>query len=136
VSRAAVASAALALAVVVGAFLVFQPSAATSSGAIVWLSRNIADLGVPYHRASDVVGFSLNVALFVPGAAAAALLWRRVRWWQWVLVGFVVSAGIETMQGLFFASRDAEVRDLVSNTLGAALGSGAVLLWRQGRPHT
>jgi glycopeptide antibiotics resistance protein len=135
VSRAAVASTALGLAVVVGAFLVFQPSAATSSGAIVWLSRRIADLGVPYHRASDVVGFSLNVALFVPGAAAAALLWRRVRWWHWVLVGFVVSAGIETMQGLFFASRDAEVRDLVSNTLGAALGSAAALLWLR-RPHT
>ena len=134
-SRAAVASTALGLAVVVGAFLVFQPSAATSSGAIVWLSRRIADLGVPYHRASDVVGFSLNVALFVPGAAAAALLWRRVRWWHWVLVGFVVSAGIETMQGLFFASRDAEVRDLVSNTLGAALGSAAALLWLR-RPHT
>ena len=130
-SRAAVASAALALAVVVGAFLVFQPSAATSSGAIIWLSRRMVDLGIPYHRASDVVGFSLNVALFVPGAAAAALLWRRVRWWHWVLVGFVVSAGIETMQGLFFASRDAEVRDLVSNTLGAALGSGAVILWRR-----
>ena len=134
-SRAAVAGAALALAVVVGAFLVFQPSAATSSGAIVWLSRHMVDLGVPYHRASDVIGFSLNVALFVPGAAAAALLWRRVRWWQWILLGFLVSAGIETVQGLFFASRDAEVRDLVSNTLGAALGSGAVLFWRS-RTHT
>jgi len=75
-------------------------------------AAGMVDLGIPYHRASDVVGFSLNVALFIPGAAAAALLWRRVRWWQWVLVGFAVSAGIETMQGLFFASREAEVRDL------------------------
>jgi glycopeptide antibiotics resistance protein len=135
VSRAVVAGTALALAVVVGAFLVFQPSAATSSGAIQYLARHIADLGIPYRWASDVVGFSLNVALFVPGAAAAALLWRRVRWWQWVLVGFLVSAGIEAVQGLFFASRDAEVQDLVSNTLGAALGSAAVLGWRS-RPHT
>jgi glycopeptide antibiotics resistance protein len=135
VSRATVAGAALVLAVVVGAFLVFQPSAATSSGAIVFLSRRMADIGVPYRRASDIVGFALNVALFVPGAAAAALLWRGVRWWQWVVAGFLVSLAIEATQGLFLAGRDAEVHDLVSNTLGAGIGSGAALLWLR-RPHT
>ena len=130
-NRAVIAGAAFILALVVGAYLVFQPGADTASEAIQWFSRLFVDLGIPYQRASGVVEFVLNVALFVPGAAAAALLWRRVRWWQWILVGFLISAGIEGLQGFFLASRDAQVRDLVSNTLGAALGSGAVLLWRR-----
>ena len=135
-SRAAAAGAALVLAAVVGAFLVFQPSAATSGGAIQSLSRLFADLGIPYRQASGVVEFALNVALFVPGAAAAALLWRRIRWWQWVVVGFLVSAAIETLQGLFLDGRDAQPHDLVSNTLGAALGAGvARLVRRDGAPR-
>ncbi len=130
-SRLVVAGGAFVLAVAVGAFLVFQPGADTSAGAIQWFSGIFTDFGVPYRSAAKVVEFSLNVALFVPGAAAAALLWRRVRWWQWVLIGLLISVGIETLQGFFLASRDAQIRDLVSNTLGAALGSGVVVLWRR-----
>jgi len=125
------AAAALGLAAVVGAYLVFQPDAATSSGAVQRLAHAIASLGVPYTPAAEAVEFSLNVALFVPGAFAAALLWPRVRWWQWVLVGFLVSAGIETAQATLLPDRTAQVRDLVSNTLGAALGSGAAVLVRR-----
>ncbi len=121
---ALVAGTALVVVAAVGAWLVFQPSAGTSSEAIQRLSRLVADAGIPYRRASGVVAFGLNVALFVPGAAAAALIWRRVRWWHWVVVGLVVSAGIETLQGLFLVGRDAQVHDLVSNTLGAAVGAG------------
>ena len=120
------------VAAVVGAFLVFQPSADTSSDAIQALSRFFADHGIPYRRASEVVEFGLNVALFIPGAAAAALLWPRVRWSRWVLVGFLVSATIETLQGLFLDGRNAQLHDLVSNTLGAAIGAG---LARLVRPH-
>ena len=131
------AAAALVLAGAVGAWLVFQPDAAASSGAIRRLSQVLVDRGVPYSRASEVVGFVLNVALFVPGAFAAALLWPRVRWWQWVLLGFAVTAAIETMQGAFLPGRNAQGVDLVANTLGAALGSGAAVLHhrRSGQPR-
>jgi len=126
-----VAGVALAVAAAVGAYLVFQPDAGTSSRAIQGPSRWLQDLGVPYRRAAGVVEFALNVALFVPGAAAAALIWRRVRWWQWVVVGLVVSAGIETLQGLFLAGRDAQPHDLVSNTLGAGIGAGLGIVVRR-----
>jgi glycopeptide antibiotics resistance protein len=129
---AVLAGVALAVAAALGAYLVFQPDAATSSGAVLRLSRILYRHGVvPYARAADIVEFGLNVALFVPGAFAAALLWPRVRWWQWVLVGLAVSAAIETVQGVFLPARDAEPRDLVANTLGAALGAGAGLVLRR-----
>ena len=128
------ASAALLLAAVLGAVLVFQPDAATSSGAVRSLAHRLTDLGVPYTPAAEVVGFVLNVALFVPGAFAAALLWPRVRWWQWVLVGFAVSAAIEVVQGAFLPAREAQLQDLVSNTLGGATGAGVAVLLRRGVP--
>jgi glycopeptide antibiotics resistance protein len=56
-----------------------------------------------------------------------------VRWWQWVLIGLLVTAGIETLQGVFLRGRDAQLHDLVANTLGAALGSGAAVVWRRAR---
>ena len=128
------ASAALVTAAVLGAGLVGQHDAATSSGAVRRLSWTLSRRGLPYDPTANVVEFSLNVALFVPGAFAAALLWPRVRWWQWVLVALVVSAGIETVQGAFLPGREAQVRDLCSNTLGGALGAGAAVLLRRAVP--
>ena len=123
------------LAALAGAWLVFQPSAAASSGAIQELAQVLVDRGVPYDEAAEVVGFVLNVALFVPGAFAAALLWPRVRWWQWVLVGLVITVAIETVQGVFLPRREAQLHDLVANTLGAALGAGVGLLWHDRGVH-
>ncbi len=122
------AGVALVLATLGGAYLVFQPGGSTPSDAVQSLADVLAGLGLPWQWASNIVEFALNVALFVPGAFAAALLWPRVRWWQWVLVGFAITASIETLQGVFLDSRTPQVRDLVSNTLGAALGSRAAVL--------
>ena len=129
------AGAALLLAALAGAWLVFQPNAATSSGAIRLVSQVLVDQGVSYAQASEVVGFVLNVALFVPGAFAAALLWPRVRWWQWVLVGLAITVSIETVQGVLLPRREAQVHDLVANTLGAALGAGVGMLWHDRSVH-
>jgi glycopeptide antibiotics resistance protein len=119
----------------IGAFLVFQPDASTSNGAVHGLARYVYRLGAPYAQAADVVQWALNVALFVPGAFAAALLWPRVRWWRWVLTGLAVSAAIEALQAAFLPARTPEARDLLANTLGAALGAGLSLalrrLWRR-----
>ena len=123
------------LAATAGAWLVFQPDAGTSSGVMQRVARVLVDRGVPYEQAAGVVGFVLNVALFVPGAFAAALLWPRVRWWQWVLVGFAVTVSIETVQGVFLPRREAQGIDLVANTLGAALGAGVGMLWHHGSVH-
>jgi VanZ like family len=123
-------------AALVGALLVFSPSASLSAGAVRSISRALQAEGLAYGAVAPVVGFVLNVALFVPGSFAAAMLWRRVRWWQWVLIGLLVTAGIETLQGLFLRGRDAQLHDLVANTLGAALGSGAAFVLRRARDRS
>lgn len=70
----------------------------------------------------DVVEFTANVALFVPlGILVPA--WGG-RWWHGILTGMLLSAAIETIQLLFLPTRVADVRDVIANTLGAALGVG------------
>lgn len=68
----------------------------------------------------DVVEFAANVAMFLP-FGVLAILWGGA-WWVGILSGFAASAAIETSQALFLPTRVADVRDLVANTLGAALG--------------
>jgi glycopeptide antibiotics resistance protein len=68
----------------------------------------------------DVVEFSANVVMFVPlGLLVRA--WGG-RPWHGILGGLVLSAAIETTQLLFLPTRVADVRDVVANTAGAALG--------------
>lgn len=72
---------------------------------------------------------ALNTALFVPlGAAVAAVLPRR---WALtgLLAGFVVSAGVESVQAIV-PGRVSDPADIVWNTAGAGLGALAVFLVR------
>ncbi|MBB3158771.1 glycopeptide antibiotics resistance protein [Microbacterium proteolyticum] len=73
------------------------------------------------------VEFTANVAMFVP-LGLLVVAWGG-RWWHGILGGLVVSAGIETWQLLMLPGRVADVRDLVANTLGAALGIGAAVVF-------
>lgn len=59
-----------------------------------------------------------NVVLFVPFFAALAVLRRT--WW-WVLLGAALSTAVELYQGSL-GSRLQDPWDIVTNTLGAALG--------------
>ena len=61
----------------------------------------------------------LNVLLFAP--LGFALERRRTRLWVAVLAGFALSASIELTQN-WIPGRDPSLRDLLCNTLGAALG--------------
>lgn len=97
------------------------------------LSRVLVTAGLPWPVATGIADASLNVALFVPGSFAAALLWPRIHWWQWVAVGYLVSAFIEWMQWLFLVDRTAQLTDLVANTAGAALGAGLCVVLRHSR---
>lgn len=71
------------------------------------------------------VEFTANVAMFVP-LGLLVVAWRG-RWWHGILGALVLSAGIETWQLLMLPTRVADVRDLVANTLGAALGVGGAM---------
>jgi glycopeptide antibiotics resistance protein len=83
----------------------------------------------------DIVEFAANVTMFVPfGLLVSA--WG-VRAWQGFLGGFLASAAIETTQLLFLPTRVADVRDLVANTVGTAVGVlAAALISRSMRLHS
>lgn len=70
---------------------------------------------------SDWDATALNVLLFLPMGILLPLLWSRYRvWWRTVLLGFLASIFIETMQ--IFSFRATDVNDLMTNTLGTILG--------------
>lgn len=69
----------------------------------------------------DRVEFSANVAMFFPVGLFFLLLLGRRLWWLAILLGFGLTLGIEATQ-LFLPTRVSDIRDIVANTSGAALG--------------
>lgn len=70
---------------------------------------------------SDLDATVLNVLLFIPLGLALPLLWKPFSsWWRTILFGFLASVFIETMQ--IFSFRATDINDLMTNTLGTAIG--------------
>jgi len=65
--------------------------------------------------------FVANIALFVPLGLFFVLLVGKRRWWLALLLAVTLTAGIEWIQQ-FIPSRVSDVRDIVSNSLGATIG--------------
>ncbi len=115
---------ALILAVVGVAVFVLGPTGELPAMAVQKTTAALRSYGVPAWLAdTGLWSFLYNVVLFVPVAFVGALLWQRVPVLVWVALGFLGSLGIEGVQALFLSGRDAQVQDLLSNTLGAALGA-------------
>lgn len=76
----------------------------------------------------DRVEFAANVAMFVPLGVFAVLWFGVRRWWTAPVLGLAVSGLIEIAQALFLDTRVPDARDLVANTLGAAIGMLLLLL--------
>ena len=115
------------------AWLVLNPSPAAPTGAVSRLSGILTFVGLPdWLVGSDQVEFGLNVVLFVPLTALAALLWSRIPTWGWILAGFATSSTLEWLQLTFLSGRSSTSRDIIANTLGAVLGAAAVALGRFG----
>ncbi|WP_456825347.1 VanZ family protein [Cellulomonas sp. P5_E12] len=74
--------------------------------------------------------FTANIVLFVPFGVLVGLL-TRLRPWTVVGLGLATSAVIELAQLMFLPDRVADVRDLVANTLGTAVGVGVLLVARR-----
>jgi glycopeptide antibiotics resistance protein len=99
------------------------PSAGPASAAVGWLEAAARAAGAPEALlAPGWVEFAANVAILVPAAAFAALVWPSTTWRDWTAYAFVFSAGVELGQGLFLPLRSATFVDVVANTLGAAVG--------------
>ena len=69
----------------------------------------------------DRVEFTANIFMFLPIGLFLLLLFGRRQWWLAIAVGFVMTVSIETAQ-LFIPGRVSDLRDVVSNTIGATLG--------------
>ncbi|WP_158539770.1 VanZ family protein [Gordonibacter sp. 28C] len=76
-----------------------------------------------------LLGFGLNIALFVPLGLLLPFVWPRVgRMLPVVTFGLGLSLLIELSQ--LFNNRTTDVDDLVANTLGTLVGFAVYALWR------
>lgn len=108
------------------AFVLLEPSNNVPSSSIAWLSVRLTAHGLPTVLSGYAyVDFWCNIAIMLPLAAALVFLWPRVRWERWTVIAFALSAGVETTQSLLLPSRVPAFSDVVANTLGVLLGSGA-----------
>jgi VanZ like family len=119
---------ALVIALVVGTaavgVFVLGPTGDLPSEVVLHTHEALLGLGLPRSLTlRPLWAFVYNVALFVPVAFVCATLWRRVPVWAWTGLGLVASLCVESVQALFLAGRQAQVQDLVANTLGALLGA-------------
>jgi acetyltransferase-like isoleucine patch superfamily enzyme len=94
------------------------------------LHENALTAGINY----GVVEGTANVILFFPLGLFLALLLPVRRWWLAALAGLFTSVAIEAVQFLLLSQRQASVRDVVNNTLGALLGALVIRLARTRPP--
>lgn len=120
-------------------FTVWLPASVSSkvTGLVGVIARWVADAGIAsYYSSAVVLEFLANVALFVPIGLLLPLAWSRLRLWQVVLIGLLMSGLIESVQG-FMPSRFPTISDVIANSLGALVGGMIVVLARlalAGRP--
>jgi len=94
------------------------------------LHENPLTAGINY----GVVEGTANVILFIPLGLFLALLLPVRRWWLAALAGLFTSVAIEAVQYLLLSQRQASLRDVTNNALGALLGALVIRLARTRPP--
>lgn len=89
------------------------------------------DLGLPEKLNLHAAEFAANIALFVPLGLLGALLLPRRRWWVALVALVALSLGIEIVQAVGLSYREPSPRDVLGNSLGAAIGVGLSLALRR-----
>lgn len=105
-------------------FTVWLPAnvSAKVTGLVGVIARWVSDAGIaPYYQSAVVFEFLANVALFVPVGFLLPFAWSRLRLWQVVLIGALMSGLIESVQGLM-PSRFPTISDVIANSLGTLVG--------------
>ena len=104
-----------------------QPLDSTNNGwllrALGFFARHDSTDWITYGR----VEFAANIAMFIPIGVFLVLLFGRRLWWLAIVIGVGLTCSIEFTQQ-FLPTRYPDVRDLVANTGGAALGVGFALV--------
>lgn len=111
-------------------FTVWLPAnvSAKVTGLVGVMARWVSDAGIaPYYQSAVVFEFLANVALFVPVGFLLPLAWSRLRLWQVVLIGALMSGLIESVQGLM-PSRYPTISDVIANSLGTLVGGVIAVL--------
>ncbi|OBR92951.1 VanZ like family protein [Clostridium ragsdalei P11] len=75
---------------------------------------------IPFSKDIDVVGYVLNIMLFIPLGFLIPLIWTSWNKWKSVIIGSSFSILIELSQ--LFNTRCTDIDDFITNTLGAILG--------------
>jgi glycopeptide antibiotics resistance protein len=88
---------------------------------------DIVEALMPPVDATRLLSETANVLLFVPFGAVLNL--RGFRMGKTAVVGFALSASVESAQLLFVSGRTTAVDDLLLNTLGAVLGHAMLSRW-------
>lgn len=63
----------------------------------------------------------MNIVGFIPLGFLMIVVFQKLKWWQVILIGFLVSISIETLQYIFKLGI-AEFDDVFNNTFGVAIG--------------
>ena len=80
--------------------------------------------GIPDWFDYAALEFSANIVLFAPLTFLIVLVLPLRRWWLALVIGPVLSIGIELTQLTTFADRFATVEDVIANSIGAVVGAG------------
>lgn len=75
---------------------------------------------IPFSKDIDVVGYVLNITLFIPLGFLIPLIWKSWEKWKSVIIASSFSILIELSQ--LFNTRRTDIDDFIMNTLGAILG--------------
>lgn len=106
------------------------------SGVLKDILELLGALGAPHWINYNFVEFSANILLFVPFGLLVAMVSPTRRWWMAVVLGFVISLGLETAQYALLSERYPSGLDVLANTTGASLGGLTVFLVRRRRRPT
>jgi VanZ family protein len=130
--RRVVVSGALTAAILVVAVLTLSPLPVQDL-AFAAIDRGLDVLhswGAPARLNRHALELAANIVMFVPLGFLVALLVPQRRWWL-ALVGTVLaSLAVETVQSAVLPHRIGSLRDVLGNTLGAAIGIGLAAAWR------
>lgn len=83
---------------------------------------------IPFSNKIDIIGYLLNVVMFIPLGFFIPLIWKQLdKLSSSILAGAAFSILIELSQLLSY--RGTDIDDLITNTLGAAIGYIMYKLW-------
>ena len=104
-------------------WITLSPQSGIEEQSIVWLFVEFFEqFPATEWMTFSAVEFLANIALFVPFGLFFVLLLGRRQWWLAIVLSVATTVGIEFTQQ-FIGGRVSDVRDIVANSVGGAIGA-------------